>query len=391
MYPHFTSCVKSVVLMASTLLLLTACQEDNSQSAPHAMPPAAVSILPVTNTNVPITIELPATLAGNKEVEIRARVSGIVESRNFEEGQTVTEGQSLFTLDLEPFKLELETAKAKLHAAEAAVIQTKRERDRFETLTNERSLSKRDFDNAASSYDIALANLESAQVALNEAKLNLNYAQVKAPVSGIIGRELISEGSYVSGPEVLLTELTDTHTMRVRFGFSEREQLKMRQDVETGGLTLPENNEFDVEIVLQDSSIYEQTGKVNFSDVRVNRYTGTSELQAKVANPQSQLRPGQFVRVRLKGAVRHNVVLLPQRAVLDNGTGKFVYVATKNEQGALVALPAPVEVGEWVRIDDNNYWIIRSGLQPQQSVIVEGMARIFFPGMPVQVVEQGEK
>ncbi|MCF6436959.1 efflux RND transporter periplasmic adaptor subunit [Pseudoalteromonas sp. MMG022] len=391
MYPHFTSCVKSVVLMASTLLLLTACQEDNSQSAPHAMPPAAVSILPVTKTNVPITIELPATLAGNKEVEIRARVSGIVESRNFEEGQTVTEGQSLFTLDLEPFKLELETAKAKLHAAEAAVIQTKRERDRFETLTNERSLSKRDFDNAASSYDIALANLESARVALNEAKLNLNYAQVKAPVSGIIGRELVSEGSYVSGPEVLLTELTDTHTMRVRFGFSEREQLKMRQDVETGGLTLPENNEFDVEIVLQDSSIYEQTGKVNFSDVRVNRYTGTSELQAKVANPQSQLRPGQFVRVRLKGAVRHNVVLLPQRAVLDNGTGKFVYVATKNEQGTLVALPAPVEVGEWVRIDENNYWIIRSGLQPQQSVIVEGMARIFFPGMPVQVVEQGEK
>nr|WP_245699341.1 efflux RND transporter periplasmic adaptor subunit [Pseudoalteromonas byunsanensis] len=377
--------------MASTLLLLTACQEDNSQSASHAMPPAAVSVLPVTKTNVPITIELPATLAGNKEVEIRARVSGIVESRNFEEGQKVTEGQSLFTLDLEPFQLELETAQAKLHAAQAAVTQTKRERDRFETLTNERSVSKRDFDNAASSYDIALANLESAKVALNEAKLNLNYAQVKAPVSGIIGRELVSEGSYVSGPEVLLTQLTDTNTMRVRFGFSEREQLKMRQDVETGSLTLPENNEFDAQIVLQDGSIYPQTGKVNFSDVRVNRYTGTSELQAKVANLHSQLRPGQFVRVRLKGAVRHNVVLLPQRAVLDNGTGKFVYIATKNEQGMLVALPAPVNVGEWVRINSDNYWIIRDGLTEEQSVIVEGMARIFFPGMPVQVAQQGEK
>ncbi|WP_105168187.1 efflux RND transporter periplasmic adaptor subunit [Pseudoalteromonas sp. T1lg23B] len=391
MYPHFTSCVKSVLFMASALLLLTACQEENSQPASHAMPPAVVSILPVTKTNVPITIELPATLAGNKEVEIRARVSGIVESRNFEEGQKVTEGQSLFTLDLEPFQLELETAQAKLHAAEASVTQTKRERDRFETLTNERSVSKRDFDNAASSYDIALANLESAKVALNEAKLNLNYAQVKAPVSGIIGRELVSEGSYVSGPEVLLTQLTDTNTMRVRFGFSEREQLKMRQDVETGSLTLPENNEFDAQIVLQDGSIYAQTGKVNFSDVRVNRYTGTSELQAKVANPNSQLRPGQFVRVRLKGAVRHNVVLLPQRAVLDNGTGKFVYIATNNEQGALVALPAPVEVGEWVRIEGDNYWVIREGLSEEQPVIVEGMARIFFPGMPVQVAQKGEK
>ncbi|BBN81532.1 hemolysin D [Pseudoalteromonas sp. A25] len=390
MYPHFYSRVKLTILSLSTLILTLGCNEQQSQPAAQSMPPAMVSIQNVTITNVPITIELPATLAGNKEVEIRARVSGIVESRNFEEGQIVDEGQSLFTLDLEPFKLEVEKAQAQLDAAKAQVTQNKRERDRFETLTNERSISKRDFDNVASNYDISLANLESAKAALNEAKLNLEYAHVKAPVSGIIGRELMSEGSYVSGPQVLLAELTDTTTMRVRFGFSEREQLKMRKDVENGSLTLPKHNEFDAQIVLQDGSIYPQTGKVNFSDVRVNRYTGTSELQAKVANPQSQLRPGQFVRVRLQGAIRHNAVLLPQRAVLDNGTGKFVYIATKNEQGALVALPAPVEVGEWVQFDGKNFWVIRDGLKPEQSVITEGMARIFFPGMPVQVASEGE-
>ncbi|NOU49200.1 efflux RND transporter periplasmic adaptor subunit [Pseudoalteromonas sp. JBTF-M23] len=389
MYPHFFSRVKLIVLSLSTLVFIFGCNDQQNQSSQQSMPPAAVSIQNVAKTNVPITIELPATLAGNKEVEIRARVSGIVESRNFEEGQIVNEGQSLFTLDLEPFKLELEKAQAQLDAAKAQVAQNKRERDRFETLTNERSVSKRDFDNAASNYDISLANLELAKAALNEAKLNLEYAQVKAPVSGIIGRELVSEGSYVSGPELLLAELTDTTNMRVRFGFSEREQLKMRQDVENGSLTLPKNNEFSAQIILQDGSIYSQTGKVNFSDVRVNRYTGTSELQAKVANPASQLRPGQFVRVRLDGAIRHNVVLLPQRAVLDNGTGKFVYIATKNEQGTLVALPAPIEVGEWVQKNGKNFWVIREGLQEGQNVVIEGMARIFFPGMPIQVAEEG--
>ncbi|MBD1584515.1 efflux RND transporter periplasmic adaptor subunit [Pseudoalteromonas sp. S16_S37] len=389
MYPHFFSRVKLIVISLSTLVFMLGCNDQQPQSSHHSMPPAAVSIQNVTKTNVPITIELPATLAGNKEVEIRARVSGIVESRNFEEGQIVSEGQSLFTLDLDPFKLELEKAQAQLDAAKAQVIQNKRERDRFETLTNERSVSKRDFDNAASNYDISLANLELAKAALNEARLNLEYAQVKAPVSGIIGRELVSEGSYVSGPELLLAELTDTTNMRVRFGFSEREQLKMRQDVENGSLTLPKNNEFDAHIILQDGSVYAQTGRVNFSDVRVNRYTGTSELQAKVANPDSQLRPGQFVRVRLDGAIRHNVVLLPQRAVLDNGTGKFVYIATENEQGALIALPAPIEVGEWVQKDGQNYWVIREGLKEGQGVITEGMARIFFPGMPVQVAKEG--
>lgn len=251
-------------------------------------------------------------------------------------------------------------------------------------------MSKRDFDNSVSAYDIAVANLESAKVALSEAKLDLEYAKVEAPVSGIVGRELMSEGSYVSGPSVLLTELTDISTIRARFGFSEREQLAMRQDVENGSLALPEHNEFDTTIILQDGSLYGQAGKVNFSDVRVNRFTGTSELQARIPNENGELRPGQFVRVKLSGAVRNNAIVLPQRAVLDNGTGKFVYIATKNEQGTTVALPAPVKVGEWVKLNGENMWVIREGLKEGQPVIVEGMARIFFPGMPVSVSEQGE-
>jgi membrane fusion protein (multidrug efflux system) len=140
---------------------------------------------------------------------------------------------------------------------------------------------------------------------------------------------------------------------------------------------------------MQNGAVYKHSGKVNFSDVRVNRNTGTSELQASFTNPESELRPGQFVRIRLTGAVRNNAIVLPQRAVLDNGTGKFVYVATPNEQGMTVALPAPVEVGEWVQLNGENAWVIKSGVNEGQPVIVEGMARIFFPGMPVQVSNEG--
>ncbi|MBQ4847638.1 efflux RND transporter periplasmic adaptor subunit [Pseudoalteromonas sp. MMG005] len=390
MYPPLNSRLKKISVLIASFTLLTACQDMPEAQSAGGMPPAQVSVEPVSRTSVPIIIKLPATLAGNKEVEIRARVSGIVESRNFEEGQKVSAGQSLFTLDLEPFTLEVEKAQAEVNVAVATVKQAKRERDRLQKLKNERSVSKRDFDNAASNYDIAVANLASSKVALNESKLDLEYAHVKAPVSGMIGRELVSEGSYVSGPELLLTELTETDTMRVRFGFSEREQLQMRKDVENGNLSLPKNNEFDTKLILQDGSTHESMGKVNFSDVRVNRYTGTSELQAKVENSTGQLRPGQFVRVELIGAVRNNAVLLPQRAVLDNGTGKFVYVATENEQGTMVALPAPVEVGEWVHLDDKNYWVIRSGLTDGQPVITEGFARIFFPGMPIAIADKGE-
>ncbi|MFC3031303.1 efflux RND transporter periplasmic adaptor subunit [Pseudoalteromonas fenneropenaei] len=382
--------VLAVSVIASATSLLTACQDDAANAGGHGgMPPAQVQTQAVSRTSVPFTIELPATLSGNKEVEVRARVAGIIESRNFEEGQQIQQGHSLFTLDLAPFKLEVEKAQAQLQAAKASVEQAKRERDRLEALKNERSVSKRDYDNASSAYDIAIANLASAKVALQNAELDLEYAHVKAPVSGIVGREFVSEGSYVQGPSVLLTELTETKTMRVRFGFSEREQLDMRQEVERGDLQLPTGQQFSVHLVMQNGSLYGQEGKVNFSDVRVNRYTGTSELQATIDNPNGELRPGQFVRVRLEGAVRNNAIVVPQRAVLDNGTGKFVYVAAQNEQGMTVALPAPVEVGEWVQLNGENAWVIKSGLKDGQPVIVEGMARIFFPGMPVQVSNQG--
>ncbi|MEZ7187597.1 efflux RND transporter periplasmic adaptor subunit [Pseudoalteromonas sp. DY56-GL22] len=378
----------SALLLVSTPLLLQGCSEAPQQQQGQ-MHPAAVATMTMETHDAPFTIELPATLSGSKEVEVRARVTGILESRNFEEGQRVEQGQSLFTIDLEPYQLAVDRAQAALDGAKAALVQADRDVKRLAKLRAEKSVSQRDYDNASSANDIAKTDLAAAKVALKEAQLNLEYAQVKAPVAGVMGREFVSEGTYVSGPDLLLTQMTQFDPIRIRFGLSEREQLQMRQDVKNGSLTLPEQGHWKTQIKLQDGSLYGQTGEVNFSDVRINPNTGTSEFQAIIPNPDFQLRPGQFVRVELSGAVRKNAFIVPQRAVLDNGTGKFVYVVSKNEQGMDVALPAPVTVGEWIKKPENeqyqNFWLIRSGLKEGDQVIVDGMARIFFPGMPVNV------
>jgi membrane fusion protein (multidrug efflux system) len=389
MRQSFIPSTLSLLFITTASLFIQGCSEAPESQQQGAMPPATVSTIKAVTEDAPFTIELPATLSGSKEVEVRARVTGILESRNFDEGQTVNKDQSLFTINLEPYQLAVERAQAALDGANASLIQAQRDVKRLAKLRADKSVSQRDYDNASSTEDIAKTSLSAAKVALKEAKLNLEYAQIKAPVAGVMGREFVSEGTYVAGPELLLTQITQLDPIRLRFGISEREQLAMRQDVDKGTLTLPNDRHWQTSITLQDGSIYEQTGEVNFSDVRINPNTGTSELQAIMPNPDFKLRPGQFVRVSLKGAVRKNAFVIPQRAVLDNGMGKFVYIATHNEQGGTIARPAPIEVGEWIQKPNNqgdkNFWLIKSGLNEGDEVIIDGMAKIFFPGMPVTI------
>jgi membrane fusion protein (multidrug efflux system) len=380
-----------LLLVSSSVLLATALTgcEQAQQSAPKGMQPAAVSVVSMTTQSVPFSIELPATLSGAKEVEIRAQVSGILQTRNFSEGDKVTAGQSLFSLDAKTYAAEMAKSKADLNAAKVRLEQAQREVNRIRPLREKNSISQRELDNAISSADINLADVKSMQADLEQAKLRLDYTKVISPVTGIVGRELVSEGTYVSGPEVLLTQLTQIDPIRVRFGLSEREQLQMRNDAAAGLLTLPEEGHWNTKIKLFDGSLHPQVGQVNFSDIRINSQTGTSELQAITPNPNFSLRPGQFVRIILEGAVRENAYVVPQRAVLDNGLGKFVYVMAKNDKGMTVALPAPVVVGEWVTeaAGIENGWVIREGLKTGDQVIIDGMARIFFPGMPIRLAD----
>lgn len=384
-----TSTLSRSVIQAAMflpLVLLSACSDTGDGAAEHAgvgMPPAQVNVLSVQAQTVPLVLQSPALLAGSREVEIRARVSGILEKRHFVEGARVSAEQSLFSLDAAPFKATVNRNKAELSAAQARQAQAERTLARLEKLRKDGAVSQQSYDDALSALDVAKADVNTAQAVLQQAELQLGYTEVRSPIAGVVSRERVSEGTLVSGPDMLLTQVTQLDPMYVRFSVAERDQLQLRTEAQSGAVSLPDK--WQVKLLLADGSEYNQTGVVDFADVRIDSSTGTSEMKAEIANPETLLRPGQFVRIQLEGAVRHNAIVVPQRAVLDGGTGKFVYLLTDGQQGGKVAMPANVEVGEWVKLNGENGWVITSGLKEGDVVIVEGMARIFFPGMPVQV------
>ncbi len=363
-------------------LLLNACQKQQG-GPPGGMPAAEVTVLSVQAQNVPLSFEYTAQTTGSREIEVRARVTGIIEKRNYREGALVKPGQSLFTLDQAPFQTALARAQAELTGAEAKRAQAERNVTRLKPLHEAKAVSQKEYDDALSTAEVSLAELKAAQARVNEARLNLEYTKVESPISGVSSRALRSEGSLVSGPDVLLTTITQLDPMYVSFGIPDSEHLKWRRDVEVGKMTLPQDGRFDVSVKLEDGTTYSKQGKLNFSDVRINSSTGTSEARAELPNSELKLRSGQFVRVMLNGAARNNAILVPQRAVLDGPQGKFVYLVGADSK----AEPRPIEVGDW----HGDQWIINNGLKPGDQVIIDGIAKIFMPGTPVKIADPSAK
>jgi len=341
------------------------------------MPPALVAIQEVQPKTIPVEFEYPAQTAGSREVEVRARVPGILLKRNYEEGAPVRAGQSLFSIDTVTYDAAVSRAEADVAAAQARHNAAKRNAARMKPLFEAKAASQKDYDDAVSADEVAAADVKSAQARLTDARLNLAYTKVESPVSGISSRALKSEGSLISGPEMLLTTVSQVDPIYVNFGLSEAEQVRLREETAAGKLVPPKDSRFDVSLKFEDGRTYSRTGKLAFTDVRVNPQTGTSDARAELPNPAGEVRPGQFVRVVLKGAQRPNAITVPQRAVMEGPQGKMVYLITPDNK----AMPRPVTVGEWTGSD----WIITSGLQAGDKVIVDGLAKIFFPGAPVQV------
>lgn len=367
----------AVLSMLTLSVLVGACKPSGSQ--PHGgMPPPEVAVMTIAPVAVPATFEYVGQTAGSREVEVRARVTGILQKRNFVEGERVTQGQSLFSLDPAPFQSALAAADAERAGAEARLTQAKHNAGRLKPLYAAKAASQKEYDDAVSAEAIADAELKAARAKLDDAKLKLGYTRVIAPLSGIAGRALRSEGSYITGPDVLLTSVSQIDPMYVLFGISDEERLKLKREVDAGRLTLPQDGQFAVTVKLADGRIYDKTGKLNFSDVRISGDTGTSETRAELPNPASVLRPGQFVRVKLTGAQRPNAILVPQRAVLQGPQGRFVYVVNAQNQ----AEPRPITVGDW----SGESWLIESGLQAGDKVIVDGVMKIG-PGAPVRIAD----
>jgi len=346
------------------------------------MPPTQVGTITVQPKLVLAPFEYTGQTAGSREVEVRARVTGILLKRSFLEGGAVKQGQSLYTIDPAPFQAAFARAEADVGVASARLDQAKRESARLRALVADKFVSQKLADDAVSAEAIGEAELKAARARLTEARLNLEYTRVESPASGIASRSQRSEGTLVSGPEVLLTTVTQVDPIWVNFGIPDDERLRLQKETDAGRLVLPQDGRFEVMVRLADGSVYARTGRLAFADIRISGQTGTSDARAELPNPEGRLRPGQFVRVTLNGATRPNAVLVPQRAVLEGPQGKFVYVVDEKS----TAQARPVEVGEWAGSD----WIITGGLKAGERVIIDGVMRID-PGAPVKVAEPAAK
>ena len=370
-----------VVLLAA----LAACGKPQQQAGGfHGFPPAAVTVRAVQPQTFPVTFEYVGQTQGSKDVEVRARVTGIIEKRLYQEGSFVKAGQPLFVIDARPYQAQVNAANADLARAMAQKAQADREYARLKPLAERKAIGQKEADDAASNADLAAAAVKSAQAKLAEINLNLGYTKVVAPISGLSSRAQKSEGSLATQNETLLTTISQIDPIWIVFNVSENEQLRLNRAVAAGQLKLPKDNAYDVTVKLSDGSAFPKQGKINFADTRVNPTTGTYEMRAEIPNADGALKPGQFVRVILRGASRVDVLAVPQVAVLDGPQGKFVYVAGKGKDGKDVAMPRPVVVGDWVADNGKNEWVIESGLKPGDPVIVDGIAKLM-PGGPIRI------
>jgi membrane fusion protein (multidrug efflux system) len=377
---------QSIVIASPLLLatvLLSACNKAPEGGAgAHGgmppMPPAEVAIVTVQPQTVPVHFEYAAQVAGSREAEIRAQVTGILLKRNYADGEWVKAGQTLFTIDPASYQVAVASAEAQLASAQARLAQAERNLARIKPLWDSKVVAQRDFDDAVSAQQIAQADIKTAQAQVKQARLNLGYTHVDAPISGVVSRALKTEGTLVSGTDVLLTTITQINPAHVYFGLPDAEQQKLRALTATGTFKLP-GGKYIAKVKLADGSVYGQSGQVDFTDVRVNPATGTAESRAELPNAQGQLKPGQFVRVVLDGAERVNALVVPQRAVIEGPMGKMVMLVGKEDK----IEPRPVKVGEWATVNGSEGWVIDSGLQPGERVLVDGL----FKAMPGTVVK----
>lgn len=363
------------------------------------MPPASVSIMEVTPQDIPVSFEYIGQIAGSKEVEIRSRISGVIEKRAYKEGANVTAGQLLFKIDQAQFKAHaaqsqaaVTSARAQTSLAQAQLNKADRELKRLRPLAKRQLVSPSDLDNAKSDVDIANAQVLIAKAAVQQAKANLTtsnidleYTQVRSPINGIAGRALKTEGSLTEvGSNSLMTTVVQVNPAYANFGVAEAEHLAMKSDLSQDKLLLSTEG-FNVELLSSEGRLLQSGGKLDFQDYKVNNSTGNFAMRATIKNDEQLLSPGQFVRVRLSGAKRPAAIAVPQRAVLDDPGGKYVYTMITGKEGATIAMKKPVVPGEWVKLEGelSNGWIIKDGLVAGDKVIVDGSARIFFPGMPV--------
>ncbi|MEZ5584785.1 MAG: efflux RND transporter periplasmic adaptor subunit [Candidatus Competibacteraceae bacterium] len=372
-YPVSTR-LPDLLLIAFAVLVVTAITSFSTLA--QTPPPVEVTVVEAKSEDTPAVFEFTGKTESSREVVISARVTGYIDKIAYEEGAVVKQGDLLFQLDPRPFNAALENAKGVLAQEQAKLKNARRTLERIKPLARENAVSQKDLDDATAAVLTAQAAVQSAKAQVDEAQINLSYATIRSPLTGLAGRSEKREGSLVTaGQDSQLTTVVRLDPIWVNFSVGENEVLKFRQERETGKLRATED--IEIELILADGSVYPEKGKINYVAPSIDRETGTLALRGQLPNPNGTLNPGLFVRVRLEGAVRTDVLMVPQRSVMQGAQGKFVYVI----DDAGKAQAKPVEVGAFY----GDQWIINSGLSGGEQVVVDGAVKVR-PGSPVKVV-----
>lgn len=345
---------------------LSGCGGDDPAGAQGGPPPTPVTAKRVTLEQVPIAFDAVGQAEGSREVEVRARVSGILEKRVYDEGEPVKAGAVLFRIEREPFEIALAQAQAALGEAQARKEQAQREVNRLKSLVEARAIGQKEYDDAVSALKLATAAIAGAEARVREAKLNLSYTTVNAPISGVTGRAIRSEGTLVqAGTESsLLTTLVQMNPVWIRFSVPEADFERLRGN----------RKEAVVRLLNQDGTVAADNGRLNFTALTVDRQMGTVQLRAEFPNEKLSWLPGQFARVRVLAGTQQ-AFLVPQQAVMQTEQANMVWVVDAEGKVA----PRPVKTANWLGDD----WVVTDGLQSGELVVIDNLMKLR-PGATVK-------
>ncbi|WP_431274348.1 efflux RND transporter periplasmic adaptor subunit [Variovorax ureilyticus] len=382
----FSPRLAAVSAATAMLLTLAACGKGEAPAAGGhggAAPPAPeVGVVVATPTSVGLLTELPGRLEASRVSEVRARAAGIMMERVFKEGSDVKAGQLLFRIDPAPYAAAARSAEASLTRAEANAVQAKALAERYKPLVAANAVSKQEYDNAVAAQKTAEADVGVSRAALTTAKINLSYTQVTAPISGRIGRALVTEGALVGqGDATQLAVIQQIDPIYVNFTQSATDVMRLRRQMEAGQFKRAEGaNAASVRVVLEDGTEYPLPGRLLFSDLTVDSTTGQVTLRAEVPNPQKNLLPGLYVRVRVEQAQAADAITLPQQAVTRTQQGDTVTVVA--DDGKLSKRSVKISAAQ------NNQWVVIDGLKAGEKVMVDGFQKLQMmpPGTPVKPV-----
>jgi membrane fusion protein (multidrug efflux system) len=360
---------KTIGLIACISLYLFACSEKQATQAPPP-PPPDVSVVETLSRDVPLYLEFVGQTFGLKDIAIRARVEGFLEGLHFQEGGNVKKGDLLYTLESQPFEEKVSTRMSALAETETMLAKAKGDLGRIKPLAEINAVSKSDLDEAVAAYEAGLSSVEAAKATLRAAKIELSYTKILSPIDGIIGKTKAKVGDFVGRDPnpVILNTVSQVDTILVTFFITETQYLEVARHLAGADPVQVDNREPSLELILIDGSVYGHAGKVDFVDREVDTTTGAMLVQASFPNPEELLRPGQFVRVRIKGRVIEDGILIPQRCVMELQGLYNVFVVDMNNTVAT----REIKVGPKVE----SFWLITDGLKPGEKVIYEGLQKV---------------